>query len=69
MDAENKKWEKIYLEEISIAEENQDVDAYRFFLSEYIRIPRLKIPEWMKKEKGYIEGGLYFIELDGTIKY
>ena len=48
-DAENKKWEKIYLEEIRIAQENLDYDAYRFFLAEYVRVPRLRIPDWVKE--------------------
>ena len=66
-DADNKKWEKIFLKEIQIAEENLDTGAYRFFLEEYIRIPRLRVPEWMKKEEGYFDGGLYFIDLEGKI--
>ena len=69
VDAENKKWEKIFLKEIEAAQKNDDVDAYRFFLREYITIPRLKLPDWMKKEKGYVEGGLYFIALNDNIKY
>jgi hypothetical protein len=67
-DAENKKWEKIFLKEIKIAKENIDGDAYRFFLEEYIKIPRLNVPEWMKKEKGYVDGGWYFIDLNGEIR-
>ena len=53
-DTENKKWEKIYLEEIRIAQENFDQDAYMFFIKEYISIPRLQIPEWMQSEPGYV---------------
>ena len=68
-DAENKKCEKIFLKEIEAAQENEDLEAFQYFLKEYIDIPRLKLPEWMKKEKGYIEGGLYFIDLDDNIKY
>ena len=55
VDAENKKWERIYLKEIAIAQDNNDQDAYKFFIVEYIKLPRLKLPEWMKKEPGYIE--------------
>ena len=54
VDVNNKKWERIYLKEITRAQENDDMDAYKFFLEEYIRSPRLKLPEWMKKEPGYI---------------
>ena len=67
-DAENKKWEKIFLKEIKIAKENADADAYRFFLEEYIKTPRFNVPEWMKKEKGYTDGGWYFIDLNGNIR-
>ena len=54
-DAENKRWEEIYLKEIAIAQENDDVDAYKFFIVEYIRVPRIPIPDWMKEEPGYVE--------------
>jgi len=57
-DADNKKLEKIYLEEIRLAEENNDQDAFKFYLSEYVKVERLKIPEWMKKEHNYVEGGV-----------
>ena len=55
-DAENKKWEKIFLREIAIAQKNDDYGAYQFFLEEYINTPRFKLPEWMKKEPGYVPG-------------
>ena len=55
-DAENKKWERIFLKEIAAAQHHQDYDAYRFFLREYVLIPRLILPEWMKKESGFIPG-------------
>lgn len=57
-DAENKKLEKEYLEEIRIAEENNDQEAFKFYLSEYVKVQRLKLPKWIKKEPNYIEGGL-----------
>jgi hypothetical protein len=69
LDADNKKWEKIFLKEIEAAQKNEDEDAFQFFLREYIAIPRLKLPDWIKKEKGYVEGGLYFIDLYDNIKY
>ena len=55
-DAENKKWEKIYLKEIAAAEKHQDWDAYQYFLREFIIIPRFKLPDWIKEEPGYVEG-------------
>jgi len=54
-DTENKKWERIYLKEIAIAQENNDPEAYKFFIVEYIKLPRLVLPDWMKKEPGYIK--------------
>ena len=57
-DAENKQREKELLEEIRIAQENNDQDAFRFFFEEYINIERLAVPEWMKEEPNYVEGGV-----------
>ncbi len=53
-DDDSKKWELIYLKEIKAAQENDDMDTYRFFLKEYIEIPRYILPEWMKQEPGYV---------------
>ncbi len=55
-DADNKKWERIYIKEIKAAQKHQDRDAYRFFLSEYLKIPRFILPEWLKKEPGFVPG-------------
>ena len=57
-DARNKALEKEYLEEIRIAEENNDQEAFKFYLSEYVKVERLKLPEWIKKEPNYVKGGL-----------
>ena len=54
VDAENKKWERIYLSEIATAQENNDNDAYKFFIVEYINIRRLILPRWLKDEPGYV---------------
>jgi len=54
-DAENKRWERIYLREIAVAQDNSDDAAYKFFIIEYIKLPRMVLPEWMKKEEGYVE--------------
>jgi hypothetical protein len=55
-DAENKKWERIFIKEIEVAQKHEDWDAYQFFLREYIITPRFKLPEWVKKEPGYVPG-------------
>ena len=57
-DAENKKLEKEYLEQIRIAQENNDTQAFEFFFQEYIDVERLFIPEELKKEPNYVEGGV-----------
>tara|TARA_S200000501_G_scaffold370237_1_gene411064 strand:+ start:706 stop:1017 length:312 start_codon:yes stop_codon:yes gene_type:complete len=57
-DAENKKLELEYLEQIRIAQENNDTEAFEFYFQEYVGIERLKIPDWMKKEPNYVQGGL-----------
>lgn len=57
-DAENKKLEKEYLEEIRRAEENNDQEAFKFYLSEYVKVKRLKLPEWIKREPNYVKGGV-----------
>ena len=50
--------EKIYLEEIRRAQENDDEQAFMFFIREYAKVKRLKLPEWIKKEPNYVEGGV-----------
>ena len=57
-DSENKRLEKIYLEEIRIAEQNNDQETFKFYLSEYIKVERLNIPAWMKQEPNYVQGGV-----------
>jgi hypothetical protein len=52
-DSASKKWQRIYLQEIATAQENSDRDAYKFFIVEFIKLPRYKIPEWMQKEPNY----------------
>ena len=53
-DAENKKWERLYLKELVIAQENNDQEAFKFYVVEYIKLPRLVLPEWMTKEPNYV---------------
>lgn len=54
-DAANKKLEREYLREIGHAQDNNDEEAFKFFLSEFMNVPRLVIPEWMKSEPGYVK--------------
>lgn len=50
--------EKMYLEEIRKAQLNDDEIAFQFFIREYAKVKRLKLPEWMKREPNYIQGGV-----------
>ncbi|MBL18689.1 MAG: hypothetical protein CMC82_02520 [Flavobacteriaceae bacterium] len=56
-DRENKELELIYLEEIRIAQENDDKDAYEYFFQEYLEVPRLDIPDHLKEHPDYFIGG------------
>lgn len=58
LDASYKMEEKIYLEEIRKAQENDDDQAFMFFIREYAKVKRLDLPEWIKKEPNYVEGGV-----------
>ncbi len=53
IDKKNKLLEEEYLREIAIAQMHNDRDAYKFFIVEYIKVPRIPIPEWAKKEPGF----------------
>lgn len=57
-DKENKLLELEYLEQIRIAQENNDTETFEFFFQEYVNVERLSIPEELKKEPNYFEGGL-----------
>ena len=56
-DKENKLLELEYLEEIRIAQENNDTEALHFYLQEYFNVPRLEFDEKQKKDKRYFIGG------------
>jgi len=58
LDEAYKAEEKMYLEEIRRAEENNDQEAFKFYLSEYVKVKRLDLPEWIKQEPNYVQGGL-----------
>ena len=55
-DAENKRWERVYIHEILVAQQNSDNDAYKFFVIEFLKLPRMRLPEWMKNEPNYVPG-------------
>ena len=56
-DKKNKLLELEYLEQIRLAQENNDTEAFEFFLQEYIDVDRLEIPEELKKDPNYFQGG------------
>ena len=56
-DKKNKLLELEYLEQIRIAQENNDREAFDFYFQEYVKVERLKIPEELKKEPNYFQGG------------
>ena len=57
-DKKNKLLELEYLEQIRLAQENNDTEAFEFFLQEYVNVERLEVPEELKKEPNYFKGGL-----------
>lgn len=56
-DRNNKELELFYLAEIRVAQENNDTETFEFFFDEYLKVPRMDIPEWMKDEPNYFQGG------------
>ena len=57
-DKANKLLELEHLEEIRIAQENNDREAFEFYFQEYAGVERLKLPKWIKEEPNYFQGGL-----------
>ena len=53
LNLENKKWEVIYLDQIEQAKEHNDTEAFNFFTEEHSKL-NLFLPEWMKREVGYV---------------
>ena len=56
-DKKNKLLELEYLEQIRIAQENNDTEAFEFFFQEYVNVERLNISEELKKHPNYFQGG------------
>jgi len=58
LDEAYKMEEKMYLEEIRRAQVNDDEIAFQFFIREYAKVKRLDLPDWIKKEPNYVQGGV-----------
>lgn len=58
LDEAYKTEEKMYLEEIRKAQINDDEVAFQFYIREYAKVKRLKLPEWIKQEPNYVQGGI-----------
>ena len=54
-DLHNKQQELNILRELYVAQQNNDEESLRFFLSEYIRVPRLKLTDKQKQHPMYKE--------------
>ena len=55
-DTDNKKWARIYLQEIDAAMANDDIPAYVFFVGEFEKIPLEIVPKHLRDEPGYTKG-------------
>lgn len=55
-DAENKRWARIYLQEIDASMVNDDIPAYVFFVGEFEKIPLEIVPPEHRDEPGYVKG-------------
>ena len=55
-DTENKKWARLYLQEIDAAMLNDDMPAYVFFVGEFEKIPLEIVPHHLRDEPGYTKG-------------
>lgn len=54
-DLDNKQREIVILREIKLAQDNNDTDAYEFFLQEYFDVPRLELTADQKQHPQYKE--------------
>ena len=48
----------MYLEELRKAQENDDEQAFMFYIREYAKVKRLDLPDWIKQEPNYVKGGI-----------
>lgn len=67
-DLMNKQTELNILRELKIAQANQDEEAFKFFVSEYVRVPRLKLTAEQKKHPKYKEWLTDKVIKDGNIE-
>lgn len=68
VDAENKRWARIYLSEIDSAMLNDDMHAYVFFIGEFEKIPLEIVPSHLRDEPGYA-GELSTLELHFRLRW
>lgn len=54
-DLENKQRELNLLREIKVAQQNEDDEAYQFFMEDFYKIPRLVLTEEQKKHPKFRE--------------
>ena len=54
-DLQNKQTELNILRELYRAQQHQDEESFKFFVSEYIRVPRLVLTDEQKSHPGYKE--------------
>lgn len=55
-DAENKRWARVYLQEIDQAMINDDMVSYVFFVGEFEKIPLEIVPAHLRDQPGYVAG-------------
>ena len=54
---QNKELEIMFLEEIQKAQDNEDHDAFIYFLNEYMQVERINVPDDLKNHPEYYQGG------------
>lgn len=54
-DLQNKQTELNILRELYVAQQHQDEESFKFFVSEYVRVPRLILTDEQKKHPDYKE--------------
>ena len=52
-DLQNKQYELNILRELYVAQQHNDEDAFKFYVSEYVRVPRLILTAEQKKPVKY----------------
>lgn len=54
-DLQNKQYELEILRELYVAQQHQDEQAFRYYVVEYVRVPRLKLTAEQKQHPDYKE--------------